>query len=889
MAIQTPLVQVFQQLTSSVVTADEPTLQSLIAGPAYHIQDYPLDADNISIGTYGTLTGANAPLSLLKVDGVPATGADAVVVPTPPNNVVGALLDHASVTIYASDVRVLVVNSDADGAFSASPNDNVFMATGATFGAAGVRPGDRLVATDPASNITVDRTVLEVGGIQGSTLTVDTLTVTSNYAAAGTDISGVAYTGAALTGLDWRIERSIDDAIEISASYVVLDDNELTIEGGVTHLMDITEDGVDDIVTVVYGELYMEYCALRQDLALVKQVDDNTVDDVLGRQDERNPLRVAAGLALANSGGFPVYVFGVVGDDLNGVADTVSAYDTMYELLEPQEDVFAIAPMTSNTSVVSAGLAHVNEFSSPAKSKFRILLAGQGTIPTTKSIGSSSLTGESEQVVGDAPDVLVSASFDLVSSGVRANDALYITADTAGTSRVGVHSIENVHDSSRLRSASVGAVGASETGDIAYWVFRGATGTVSRATTGTVDSGSANAIELPAGLGDTGDIGKVIRLIQKVSDSSAPTDDAASPTSDNYYLVTGVSSDTYTVIGGAWSATAEALQIEIVDTLESSGAAAVTAVHRAPFRQLLDNSASFVSAGAVVSDFLQLASPAVSEGADFSGTLYSATIEAVVSNARLRLSVSTDIPTTNNVTGQTDIGYRVQRALDRPGQVEELEAIVGVTGYNEKRLFLMMPDALTLSDVTNAKTGVKSRTPGHYLAAVVAGMSAGLPPQQGLTNLSIVGVDEIHNSSRYFTQDQLESISNAGYFLFVQPTTVNPPYILHQVSTDTSSLLNSEFSMIRSYDYVSRFFKKIVDEFIGKYNINADTLDLLRGSIENGIDTLRSDKLPKIGAPLTDATIVTLEQVEGQADQVELVLDADLPTPLNRVRLVITA
>jgi len=875
MAAQTPRVLIYQEIENQTTTTPEPVMNSLIAGPAYHLRDYPADSASIGIPAYGTLVGDNDAASLLGATGIPATGADAIVVASPPDNVVGALLDTASVILYMEDALAIITKGTGGTFGNAAPDENLFTVTGATFNASGVRPGDRLVVTDPAGPTTVLKTVAEVGGFNGSTLLATQLRTQSNYGAAGTDINGDAYTGAALTGLTYRIERALADGEVLSDSYYTITGNSVTIKGGAKVLADFDGDSTDTLYTLSYAKLFMEYRSLRQDLASVQLITSANIDTVLGRKDTRNPLRVAVGMALTNSGGARIQAFGVLKDNLNGAEDIADGYATMLGLLASQTDVYAISPLTFNQTVIGQVRDHCNTYSAPERSRFRVCIAGWGPLPANETIGTASITGTSESVAADAISVMTCAGFDLVADGVRAGDTFVVCDDAASSSRIGEYAVSRVYDSKRLASAGLASTTA-DTDDILFWIYRGTDGTVNRRLTGVSITAAGSTFDVPAGTGTDEDIGRVARLVG----AAAGTNATSSPNSSAEFLIISRSTDTYTV-QGSFNAN-ETVIVDIVDTLDSA-VSSVSATNRKAFRRLLDNAATFVTNGVVASDVLEVPIPAGSALADFDD-VYSAVINSVDSENRITLVAGEDIPTTTPASEQTDIGYRVRRSLDIPEQAESLARITSGTGsYEDKRLVLVWPDEATLDGITNTKTGVQGREPGYYLAAGVAGMMAGLPPHQGLTNRAIVGVTEVFHSTRYFSEEDLETISNSGFFVFAQEKSNTAPYCLHQLTTDTSALQAQELSIVRSVDFISKFLKDLVSPFIGPYNVTPKTLELIAEAVRSGIEQLRSKPLPRIGAVLTDGSLISISVLSGAADHVELFLDLDVPGPLNRI------
>jgi hypothetical protein len=252
-----------------------------------------------------------------------------------------------------------------------------------------------------------------------------------------------------------------------------------------------------------------------------------------------------------------------------------------------------------------------------------------------------------------------------------------------------------------------------------------------------------------------------------------------------------------------------------------------------------------------------------------------------------RNSPTTAIPTTEVLT------YRITRSLDKAGQVDEL--VLVTQSIASRRVVNVWPD---LCDVGGLVDGSLPRDPlapttaqpaasqpGYYLACAVGGMTAGLPSHQGFTNLGIAGISKIYNSNTYFSDKNITDISNGGWFVFQQDTPAALPYVVHQLTTDVSTLQSGEYSMVKNFDFVSLFFADILDDYLGIWNINPETIGFISASVLAGIDNLKLRRRPRIGAPLIDATLVSIGVSPASADRIEIFVEAQFPAPLNIIAI----
>jgi len=121
--------------------------------------------------------------------------------------------------------------------------------------------------------------------------------------------------------------------------------------------------------------------------------------------------------------------------------------------------------------------------------------------------------------------------------------------------------------------------------------------------------------------------------------------------------------------------------------------------------------------------------------------------------------------------------------------------------------------------------------------------------------------------------------------VFKQNTPTSLPYSIHQLTTDPSTLESGEYSIVKNFDFVSLFFLDILEPFLGIWNINEDTLGFIRQAVNTGIENLKLRRVARIGAPINNATITSLEVSTASADRVEIFVEVDLPKPLNVIGL----
>jgi len=237
------------------------------------------------------------------------------------------------------------------------------------------------------------------------------------------------------------------------------------------------------------------------------------------------------------------------------------------------------------------------------------------------------------------------------------------------------------------------------------------------------------------------------------------------------------------------------------------------------------------------------------------------------------LVLATQIP--GVVTLKTAVDYLIDRDMTRSEQAQFLGDYSASIG--SRRV------VNTWSDDLEAPVGQEILdVPGFFAGAVVAAITAGLPPQRGFTRLSVSGFLGIKHSNGYFTDDQLNTIAAGGTMIFTQPGAQQPLVIRHQLTTDRSAIKFQEYSITKNADYISKYLRNGYDQYIGKWNIIDPLKDEIKKHSKADTIFLRdTTKLPEIGGVVKDMKLVSLEESTTQIDQVLMTVSADLPIPLN--------
>jgi hypothetical protein len=868
-----PVVLVYQEFATVTTTPDTPELNCLVAGPAYWIQDYLDDKASIQTASdYGTQDADNPYTA-------PAAFTDAITVADPPNNVTGGVLDSASVKVFLDNARVLIGQDVTTGATVPSTGlpHNKIDCSGADAAfitaMADMQAGDYVIIDDP-TGATTDAVVKRITVVD-TTGGNEAIYTNTNFTAS---VAAAEYI---------RVEREVDD-IEVGSSFVVVTGNQIVVQGGITTVL----TGEVAARVVNYAEVYIEYRSLRTDLRSVDTVESRTeIISKIGKIDSRNPLAGVCATALANTTTV-IQFFGVNSDDATG-------HDEVLEVIEGRDDIYAIVPITVSASIIAQYKTAVESLASVTLAettgipqKFRVVLGAQNLVEDEVISGPYAGAGQHLTVDGaiagtpivtaDPINVFADEGATWVTDGVRAGDTLVIASDAT---REGSYTVAEVYGERRLRITGVfpGIV----TTACAYYIIRG-TGTPVGSTTftgGTVTAATRTVVATVGGVtGLISDPGKVLRIT------------AATPaTNVGDWLI-----DAMTVPGppAQWTVV-ETNTPSLVDATGVAGSlfAPISAVYvartcasRRCFRRIVDNNATFTTDLVKATDTLQVPNPQT--GTNYTTNApYEYTVAYIPNENEVVLDTNEDVIAQDSEVGDTNLNFRINRELTKDDQIDALVSVA--QSFDSRRVVLVWPDS---ADINGLVDGSKTRTvsstaeaadpqPGYYLAGAVGGLTAGLPSHQGFTNIAIAGVDRLYNSTRYFSDTQLTELSDGGWFVYEQETPTALPSCIHQLTTDPDTLESGEYSIVKNFDFVSIFFQDILNDYLGIYNINTETMSLLKQSLNTGIDLLKLRSFAKIGAPLNAASITNIQISTAAADRVEVNMSVELPKPLNRIGL----
>lgn len=212
--------------------------------------------------------------------------------------------------------------------------------------------------------------------------------------------------------------------------------------------------------------------------------------------------------------------------------------------------------------------------------------------------------------------------------------------------------------------------------------------------------------------------------------------------------------------------------------------------------------------------------------------------------------------------------------IDKTATAETIQAL-GQSFFN--RRFWMTYPAKCASTVE----GVEVEIDGFYMNAAIAGMIGQQPPQQSFTNFPITGFTRVIGSNDTYGPRHLDIMAAGGAYIIQQLAASGPLSARHALTTDLTSVETRTDSVTKVVDFVSKFMRKALRTYIGRFNISQAFLDSLGSVIQGLIGVLIEASV------LNGATFESIIQDEDNPDTVLVRIKLDVPLPCNYIRLTL--
>jgi hypothetical protein len=210
---------------------------------------------------------------------------------------------------------------------------------------------------------------------------------------------------------------------------------------------------------------------------------------------------------------------------------------------------------------------------------------------------------------------------------------------------------------------------------------------------------------------------------------------------------------------------------------------------------------------------------------------------------------------------------------------EAAEIALDAGSWGSRRIRAVWPDTIESSGTVME---------GYFLAASLAGLSAGLLPQQPMTRVEIVGYSRVNRTTAKFNRTQLDALAAAGVYIVTQ----NPDgkiYTRHAVTTGEYADINQrEESVTRNVDSISYILRDLLDPFIGIYSINASVVSQIDHIIDIELKKLIADYSTSASGPQVIAfTDLVIAQDALIRDKINITVNLTVPYALNSIAVTL--
>jgi len=215
----------------------------------------------------------------------------------------------------------------------------------------------------------------------------------------------------------------------------------------------------------------------------------------------------------------------------------------------------------------------------------------------------------------------------------------------------------------------------------------------------------------------------------------------------------------------------------------------------------------------------------------------------------------------------------IWRSLNKTQSAEAQALKPGL--FSSRRAYLVWPD-----EIGNAGTVV----PGYYACCSLAGLRGGSLPHRPLTNIEVIGWDDLSRTTEFFNEPQLNTLAASGYWIITQDPNDGDVYTRHQLSTDNTDLLRVEQSITTNVDSISYTLLNRLKVYIGQGNVTPTMISIIEGEVLSILDYFSNFTVSDVlGPQIISYTIETLAQHPLLKDRILIETPIVVPAPLNNI------
>lgn len=218
--------------------------------------------------------------------------------------------------------------------------------------------------------------------------------------------------------------------------------------------------------------------------------------------------------------------------------------------------------------------------------------------------------------------------------------------------------------------------------------------------------------------------------------------------------------------------------------------------------------------------------------------------------------------------GDTDSLSTAQNVIDIIGGAASSKA--------NERISMVYPTKATrtMSDGSIMEVGAQ------FIAAAYVGLESSMALYQSKTRATSAVFNELRGVQ--LTRSEKNKLAQCGVMIFEQPAGAGTNIVCrHQLTTNMDSAEYRENSILACKDYVAKYLRGVLDTYIGKSNITADTITKVTGSMNSAISTLIREGY------ILEGALRSLAQDEDNPDTLIIDVQIKVPYPCNYIQLTI--
>lgn len=238
------------------------------------------------------------------------------------------------------------------------------------------------------------------------------------------------------------------------------------------------------------------------------------------------------------------------------------------------------------------------------------------------------------------------------------------------------------------------------------------------------------------------------------------------------------------------------------------------------------------------------------------------------------------------------VSVRGQLLLDT-ADLPDKDAIVRAIGRRAKRYLNKRIICGAPGEVEAVIGGLSQRISSSYLAAATAAQRCAFLPSKPQSKSPVIGFDKVIQANGYFRPEQMDTAAGYGVWWWANNPNTGRVITRMQLTTDVSSVLTRELSVISSIDYGRKVVRSAISPITGTITITPSSTQQVSILAQGAFDFLKSTGVwldvidPKLTVGPFVATPEDIAEGLGDGDEDEALLEFEvvLPKPLNRVRV----